>query len=99
RVVDLHSFPTRRSSDLGAERLGFDFVRKEMHRAVSEESVRSIGVIAAATVAASQVIDPGGSIIESHIARLEPVDPRVGTLDNGKDRKSTRLNSSHVKIS
>src|SRR5690625_6315592 len=60
----LHSFPTRRSSDL------------------------QVGVA-----------QTGGGVPDEHLAR-----PRVGQLDaldqlEGPDRKSTRLNSSHVAIS
>src|SRR5439155_19282229 len=57
---DLHSFPTRRSSDLSA-------------------TVASLNVVGAANL-------PCASVLERSEAQ-------------GRDRKSTRLNSSHVAIS
>src|SRR5690606_41362442 len=69
----LHSFPTRRSSDLQHEDDGTD--------------------------------DPRAAGVREHVETraadlLEPPDPRHRMLgDAPEDRKSTRLNSSHVKIS
>src|SRR5699024_12870446 len=57
---DLHSFPTRRSSDLGSR-------ARRARRLQREERG----------------------------ARADP----AGAVDEGRDRKSTRLNSSHVSIS
>src|SRR5690606_41990980 len=93
---DLHSFPTRRSSDLK--------VVAATGKAAEADYLRSLG--------ASEVIDraalsaPGKPLQKE---RWTAVVDAVGshTLANacaqtrygGADRKSTRLNSSHVKIS
>src|SRR5690606_40790602 len=66
---DLHSFPTRRSSDLLQRRLNHR-VRIFRHFL----AMFAVGV--------------GGDIIH-----------RPRTIERNQDRKSTRLNSSHVKIS
>src|SRR5437667_1434250 len=57
----LHSFPTRRSSDLARFEAAYDFVR--------------------------QTVAQGESVLF------------VGTKRQARDRKSTRLNSSHITIS
>src|SRR5690606_42130326 len=80
---NLHSFPTRRSSDLPRRLL---------------VELRQLAADAGSPVAAArprQVAqrrrDPAGSLVEHGRGRPRR-DPR-------EDRKSTRLNSSHVKIS
>src|SRR5439155_21487912 len=93
---DLHSFPTRRSSDLIADEVdlrGRDALPKKVDPGVflgDEEQIRD-GV-------RQQAVDffrhrP----VEAAEPRLD-VDEREAELDGG-DRKSTRLNSSHVAIS
>src|SRR5437868_15229955 len=67
---DLHSFPTRRSSDLEAEKQ-----RDHLHRA---EALKLLGRFDDAIAAYRRSDDPAA--------------------EEG-DRKSTRLNSSHVSIS
>src|SRR5690606_41944290 len=76
----LHSFPTRRSSDLAWRgRLGDARVR-------SGSAARNPSCAAEALVR---------SLFEGRaVARAEPAD-----CEGARDRKSTRLNSSHVKIS
>src|SRR5690606_41715436 len=87
---DLHSFPTRRSSDLPAE-LGPVELKIQVHQ----------------DQATIQVQAQNASVreaLEMHVHRL-----REALANNGlglaqfdvsaQDRKSTRLNSSHVKIS
>src|SRR5436309_4046563 len=72
---DLHSFPTRRSSDLAEDLLA---VRIDNHGG------------------------DGASIAACSTNKMEGTTRnRIGGLwgTNRKDRKSTRLNSSHVKIS
>src|SRR5207253_5121733 len=80
---DLHSFPTRRSSDLH-------------------------GLGAAAGIATSRLVDQIGRETAAHEDVLEPLAavrrclPRPRELQvavQKQDRKSTRLNSSHVAIS
>src|SRR5690606_42044796 len=97
--LPLHPFPTRRSSDLRPERalhaaaVAVDDVRvlgRHAHPHVAEDLER------AAVLAAADVLD------------AEELDAEVGAgalalalvvLGGEGDRKSTRLNSSHVKIS
>src|SRR5690606_42025707 len=71
RHRDLHSFPTRRSSDLSPTLFADQAL---LHVLVSGPSSRS-----------DQQSGEGC--------------PAVGDQPRGQDRKSTRLNSSHVKIS
>src|SRR5690606_41949056 len=72
---DLHSFPTRRSSDLVA-------VIRANVRSASSGSLPLTVIAATARAPSSQ----------------RPPDHRHSS-ERWKDRKSTRLNSSHVKIS
>src|SRR5439155_14206234 len=76
---DLHSFPTRRSSDLGGRAIAQRHPDRHEHRALHVVEPR-----AARLVAAQRVRDQG-SDREIAVVLL--------------DRKSTRLNSSHVAIS
>src|SRR5438445_4550347 len=73
---DLHSFPTRRSSDLRWIRLHLPEVgvHGRIEREVRRDSVLQVGT--------------AGDF-------LRPIEGAAG----GKDRKSTRLNSSHANIS
>src|SRR5207302_9144024 len=79
-LSDLHSFPTRRSSDLRA-------APRPRRRLVSSEP--SSGVTTMRTTAARSS------------TRLMPISTRPCRECSSprEDRKSTRLNSSHVKIS
>src|SRR5699024_12488414 len=80
------SFPTRRSSDLGGERLGYSF------GAFKDRWFKSIQVGAQRFAVR----------LEPHDFAQEQIQERLSdiclTLD-AQDRKSTRLNSSHVSIS
>src|SRR5690606_41180437 len=92
----LASFPTRRSSDLrsacGAV-AGRPVLAHQLEGLVAEridpgadgEPVGEVNV---------QAFDPRG-----HAARGDLVAERLDGVTLGQDRKSTRLNSSHVKIS
>src|SRR5699024_12710915 len=85
----LHSFPTRRSSDLEAEALEvlFDAVEPE---------TPGLDIVNAA------VSGGGGANAQQALnARLQGGDPPDAWQlhPDGQDRKSTRLNSSHVSIS
>src|SRR5690606_39903188 len=93
-----HSFPTRRSSDLFAwlaKRRRNKFTRGD--RAVWQASIPVI-VIGNITVGGT-----GKTPLVIYIARLlQERGYKPGIVSRGyeaKDRKSTRLNSSHVKIS
>src|SRR5690606_41380290 len=94
--LDLHSFPTRRSSDLLLRHLGI---------VGPDQCVRGL-------VVAIEVVVPADDRGLDEAARNIPIllQPGLHHLDGGRvwpitlvrqqpDRKSTRLNSSHVKIS
>src|SRR5690606_41816243 len=76
----LHSFPTRRSSDLD------DPVTRGQMAAFL---VRALGLPPSST---DSFVDDDGSVFEKDIQAL-------AASGITRDRKSTRLNSSHVKIS
>src|SRR5690606_41327543 len=92
---ELPPFPTRRSSDLtllglcaGFAVLGFSELRSQAQ----------FGLLAAATLAFGCVADL--TVTPALCAGVRVVSLwEVLSLDLGADRKSTRLNSSHVKIS
>src|SRR5690606_40616838 len=77
----LHSFPTRRSSDL----YDTDYAK--------EPSERMLALLSANSAA----IAPAPAVPEPLVAKL-PAETSVAAAPEA-DRKSTRLNSSHVKIS
>src|SRR5207249_11686773 len=89
-VCDLHSFPTRRSSDLVAV-LGWNVVDAF---AVDEN-------VAAGNLLETRHHAQGGRFAAARRAHEDDeflvADFEVGVIDG--DRKSTRLNSSHVSIS
>src|SRR5439155_26763765 len=93
---DLHSFPTRRSSDLGAGELGGDLgivpdeVPQEHEQVVVVDQVLLPLVARVLLAQADEVVEV---IVEMRVARREDI------VRLGEDRKSTRLNSSHVAIS
>src|SRR5690606_41734732 len=80
----LHSYPTRRSSDLAAAVEGVDLGRLHVHAGDGVSQLRETA---------------GGD--RAHVTQTENAD--IHRADHGTgargDRKSTRLNSSHVKIS
>src|SRR5205814_9438244 len=85
----LPSFPTRRSSDLSvaAERAAF-------HRLRPGHPVAGIGRgLPAAVGNVRRQIDV------SHAVKCAAIEQGVESLGNLQDRKSTRLNSSHLGIS
>src|SRR5699024_11564539 len=91
-----YSFPTRRSSDLAAKMVD-DFHPEAIRRLINhyEEDYRTIIVSGAYTPLLEAAMEPF------------PVDKIIGTdipfaknnYQKKADRKSTRLNSSHVSIS
>src|SRR5690606_39334069 len=85
---DLPSFPTRRSSDLIAERHDRERFGRREHRAMAAPRMVGMAVGHHGARGRARRVDPqvGGLHIDAALMRLE-------------DRKSTRLNSSHVKIS
>src|SRR5207249_10713302 len=73
---DLHSFPTRRSSDLHAKILDFGLAKVASAAKVSSGATDMMATVSADSQS-EQLTSPGTAL----------------------DRKSTRLNSSHVSIS
>src|SRR5690606_41546361 len=93
----LHSFPTRRSSDLNNSEI------------IAVEGFIIMGELSLDPGARGQNLSPLAMQALGRAMELEPENPRamimmaqmeLGTAQFfGQDRKSTRLNSSHVKIS
>src|SRR5690606_39551302 len=86
---DLHSFPTRRSSDLNGEPIGNVAFLTDItdQKEIESERIRlAVEAERARAAAAHEDVHLQDAIKELEAARE-------------KDRKSTRLNSSHVKIS
>src|SRR5690606_41451356 len=89
---DLHSFPTRRSSDLGLEPVTSSLSGKRSNR-LSYRPVRR----PAKTTSGRSVVLSERDLQAAQQDRPEVVEERAERAQ--RDRKSTRLNSSHVKIS
>src|SRR5690606_42166082 len=89
----LHSFPTRRSSDLGAAQSGkaITGITGRDRRGGPQEKVAGRGYVVISVMTVAQ-------IMKAVVQRVSRAEVRVDGLIVG-DRKSTRLNSSHVKIS
>src|SRR5205085_12392163 len=94
---DLHSFPTRRSSDLNGNGDAARLERAAMRRAVHAER-KTAGDrqprLRQRAPEGARVFDAGGC----RIARTHDRELRLREAGAG-DRKSTRLNSSHSQIS
>src|SRR5690606_40463575 len=94
---DLPSFPTRRSSDLGPVLILVVPIAVTVPAVRVDTGVHDHqGVLQEGTPGGQQFIDRlhGGLGAHTFIAVHIVTEP-----NNGLDRKSTRLNSSHVKIS
>src|SRR5207249_12052112 len=93
----LHPFPTRRSSDLECSAGQEQLMRRDMRRAITGLAcvVLSTGIVAMATqpVKIDFEKDEVGKAPRAFSFAL------TGQGKAGVDRKSTRLNSSHVSIS
>src|SRR5690606_41690585 len=83
-LTDLPSFPTRRSSDLLGEGDDAELPEQVLDRALRAGEEGEIGGVDAAQFGV--LLEHAGRVV----LRVER---------DGEDRKSTRLNSSHVKIS
>src|SRR5690606_41768569 len=91
----LPSFPTRRSSDLHGGSFTFEEQTKEITMKSYVPSIIAIVAVACAALVMSSFVTP-----ETPVAGKEEM---IADWERAKaytaDRKSTRLNSSHVKIS
>src|SRR5690606_41550169 len=96
RSLSPRSFPTRRSSDLGPGQ-ALCIPRGAVHRFDNHgsEDVKALCVITPAAIG-PQFFRESAAVINE--AGGGPPD-RAKMIDVMRDRKSTRLNSSHVKIS
>src|SRR5690606_41637478 len=95
--VDVHSFPTRRSSDLRARRVVLHAQKETAmlkHNVVGTEHLL-LGLIREGEGVAARALQTLGIDLKKIRAEVIKI---IGTGDQ-TDRKSTRLNSSHVKIS
>src|SRR5690606_40375850 len=81
---DLHSFPTRRSSDLGDSNLAFFTKYKQLGFDINKYPTLSV------SISEEEIKTMGVDLLVGHFAAWNYF---------MTDRKSTRLNSSHVKIS
>src|SRR5690606_41676496 len=94
-AVQLHAFPTRRSSDLEATLASFAAVKAERVNEI-KQVMRSNGV--AVDAALEQHLEHDNFVM--NFKHWQSQDPKIMLAFVKKgDRKSTRLNSSHVKIS
>src|SRR5690606_40968482 len=96
---DLHSFPTRRSSDLEVY-VTVPVNKPPLHRG-ARGFVEGNGVVAIEAEHHSRAVAPAGGaweVIPNLGRTLSAVTAWPATGEPLVDRKSTRLNSSHVKI-
>src|SRR5690606_40904485 len=93
----LHSFPTRRSSDLVVQLLAAAQAKIELDATVAVMKVQRNQRIAALLGLADQFLDLFG--VQQQLAGTGGFGADVRRGGGQRDRKSTRLNSSHVKIS
>src|SRR5690606_41540913 len=89
---DLHSFPTRRSSDLAVLLAHFDSLDALLERIDEVPFLRFRG---AAQAGAKLRLHRVQALLYRQLSTIALDAPLAGIAD----RKSTRLNSSHVKIS
>src|SRR5690606_41957017 len=92
----LHSFPTRRSSDLITKTAGF--ITDEALQAIKKEVVDGLLTLEKGTGKGNDFLgwlDLPTSVGKDEITKIRKSAERL----SAQDRKSTRLNSSHVKIS
>src|SRR5690606_42025219 len=97
RPRDLQSFPTRRSSDLWRER----DMKQKLHVAL-EELTLTKKVVDEQNKNIRDSINYASRIQDAIIPKYDELKEKFADIfiyHKAKDRKSTRLNSSHVKIS
>src|SRR5690606_41296883 len=89
---DLLSFPTRRSSDLYT-------AAKELGLEVGDQFTGAHGTVAGFDHEEHHSDESAHEPHDTHHSFIYTVVGILPQLSNSEDRKSTRLNSSHVKIS
>src|SRR5690606_41388325 len=96
--LDLLSFPTRRSSDL----LTIGFVSRDKFDYAFIIGFQPLNAVDNFKAKPATILGPKPDIVFTAIASrvFLPSVPKIIDIDHHmRDRKSTRLNSSHVKIS
>src|SRR5205085_12638714 len=88
-LLDLHSFPTRRSSDLNHSPILFG-ERRARRQESNSQRTKEAGPVIARLARGQGPFGKSGRI---------PRPRKIQTLAGSLDRKSTRLNSSHSQIS
>src|SRR5205814_5897954 len=92
----LHSFPTRRSSDLATTPEGFSICISTVPVTPDTEQLTQSGCWRKVTQLCCTPAEVG---VGSRLPASSVVAPAVKLTEEEKDRKSTRLNSSHLGIS
>src|SRR5690606_39652260 len=95
-LPDRHSFPTRRSSDLELEAQGADIIGASLSSAGRYLQLSAHDLPASI---AERGVNRERCVESDEIFYVDARGVRVCWLVPREDRKSTRLNSSHVKIS
>src|SRR5207249_11222767 len=93
---DLHSFPTRRSSDLGKKRL---VARVPADLTLQDVLPDGRVLLARDNWRRGLIVRAPSDALERDFTWLDWSYPVTLSADGKTDRKSTRLNSSHVSIS
>src|SRR5690606_41474582 len=94
-----HSFPTRRSSDLPQRRIEPPHERLALvHDEIRRAQVQTVNMVEEAAGRLPRLRKRTGGVDELLDVRRLKERLQVGVVHRSPDRKSTRLNSSHVKI-
>src|SRR5690606_40593936 len=91
----LHSFPTRRSSDLAY----LQKTNKQVHIALTKGTWNDSEPVLTRINSTLVNNDILGTLTNNPDEKLERMFGTINKEEKGADRKSTRLNSSYVKIS
>src|SRR5690606_40309940 len=97
--LDLHSFPTRRSSDLCVQLLGERLVVRITYANVATDHWGELAQLETGEELLPERLVRQVDVVQVNRMRIERADETLRQEFLTRDRKSTRLNSSHVKIS